>query len=514
LLFVAAVAVVGGIWGSGVDGARRADAGTLQHRLESDTTRRLLVGFSGAETNRQRQLLRRVGAAQVERLGSGLFRVSAGRAAAHRLGRLRVAFVVPDRRIRLGGALASAPGDSTERPTGAAAGHAAFGGALAQGRRAASGQNRVVVAVIDTGVDLAHPDLRDHRWVNAGEIPGNGLDDDHDGIVDDVNGANFIDHSGNPQDDEGHGSHVAGIVAASPNPAAGSGGVDPAAEIMALKVSKGLWMDLGAAAEAIYYATDHGARIINLSWGSRTSDPALEQAISYAVRKGVLVVAAAGNLRGNNDVLPDYPSSYPDPGILAVAATCDGQTIAPFSNDGKLNTDIAAPGCDVVSTVPGGYESLSGTSMAAPAVSGAAALLAATRPSAGGEELRRALLAGARPTSGLDGAVASGGALDVAGALAALSERDVTSPSPFAQVAPAKTFSVERPATNYYQEVTFAWQPSSDSALAGYEVLLDGTPIAGVGAGQTSLVTRVAPGQHVWSVVAYDRSGNTTIAAA
>jgi subtilisin family serine protease len=369
-----------------------------------------------------------------------------------------------------------------------------------------------VVAVIDTGVDLGHPYLRDHRWVNAGEVAGNGIDDDGDGIVDDVNGGNFIDHTGNPRDDEGHGTHVAGIAATSPS-AATRTGVDPAVEIMALKVNKGLWMDLGAAAEAVYYAADRGAQIINLSWGSRSSNRSLEQAISYATARGVLVVAAAGNLRSNNDVLPDYPSSYPDPGIISVAASCDGQTIAPFSNVGKLSIDIAAPGCNVVSAVPGGYKSLSGTSMAASAVSGAAALLAASRPSAGGRELKRALLAGARPAAGLDAAVASGGALDVAGALAALSRRDVTRPAPFAQIAPAKAFAVERSPTTFYQEVTFAWRPSSDSALAGYEVLLDGVPIAGIGAGQTSLITRVAPGEHVWSVVAYDRSGNTTTAS-
>jgi subtilisin family serine protease len=360
-----------------------------------------------------------------------------------------------------------------------------------------------IVAVIDSGVDVTHPALRDHLWVNPGEIPGNGVDDDHNGIVDDVNGVNLVAGNADLADDVGHGTHVAGIIAQT----------DPAAQIMVLKAGSGGLIDLGAATAGINYAVAHGARVINLSWATLSYDAALAQAIHSAIEHGVLVVAAAGNFGFDTDVRPVYPGSYGEPGLLSVAATCDGRTAASFSDFGKVGVELAAPGCGISSTLPGGgYGGLTGTSMAAPAVSGTAALLLGQRPQSTPAELERSILGGATPDPGLAASVSTGATLSVSGALAALAAPDRTPPAAFRPVAPAASFTTERDPSYYYQSVTFTWSPSSDDALAGYRVVLDGHPI-GVAPSATSVTTRVAPGPHTWSVVAYDRSGNETVAA-
>jgi subtilisin family serine protease len=370
----------------------------------------------------------------------------------------------------------------------------------------------VVVAVVDTGVDVTHPALVAHLWTNPREIPGNGIDDDGDGIVDDVHGADFLNKTGDPSDTVGHGTHVAGIIAASPNPSVGSGGIDPDAKIMALRVDDKGWMDLGAAAAAIRYAADHGARVINLSWGNRVDSPAVDQAIAYAGAHGALTIVASGNLGQNNDLAPIYPASSASDAIVSVGATCDGDSLASFSDFGKLSVDIAAPGCDVVSTVPGGgYEARTGTSMAAPEVAAAAALLFRDHPNARPLEVKRALLGGATPEPALDGLVSTGAVLDLARARAAFVASDTTPPAAFSEVAPSDAFTARR-TEFYYDHVTFHWTPSSDAALAGYRLLLDGVPVAAVGTGSTSVTYPVVPGDHRWSVVAYDRSGNETTA--
>jgi subtilisin family serine protease len=370
----------------------------------------------------------------------------------------------------------------------------------------------VAVAVIDSGVDLSHPDLSGRAWTNSAEIPGNGVDDDGDSIVDDVHGADLLHQRGDPADTVGHGTHIAGVIGASPNPATGSGGVDPRARIMALKVDDGGWMDLGAAAAAIRYAADHGARVINLSWGNRLRSPDVEQAIAYAGDRGVLTVVAAGNLGVSNDLVPTYPASSPLDTVISVAATCDGHSLAAFSDYGKLSVDIAAAGCEIMSTAPGGgYIARTGTSMAAPKVAGVAALLFSEHPGATPLEIKKALLAGARPESALDQSVSCGGVLDVGGAKRALAAPDRTTPSSFELLAPAVHFTAVH-TDLYYDRVTFSWSPSTDGSLAGYRLVLDGAPVAAVGTSSTSVTYPVAPGEHRWEVVAYDRSGNETVA--
>jgi subtilisin family serine protease len=363
---------------------------------------------------------------------------------------------------------------------------------------------RVIVAVIDGGVDVTHPALANNLWVNPGEIAGNGVDDDRDGFVDDVHGANFVTNGNDLDDDTGHGTHVAGIILQA----------DPHARIMVLKAGNGHFIDIGAAAAAVHYAVDHGARVINLSWVFQSGAADLASALAYAGAHDVLVVAAAGNFGFDNDLIPMYPASYSTDTLVSVAATCDGQTLASFSDFGKLSVDVAAQGCDIRSTVPGGgYAVMSGTSMAAPAVAGAAAYLLERDPKLHATQLRQALLGGAQPEPALADSVETGATLSVGGALTAATSPDQTPPSAFAILSPSRTFSTERDPSYYYQEVTFSWTVSHDVALAGYTIVVDGKPVAAVGPSVTSATLKVAPGAHTWSALAFDRSGNQTAAS-
>lgn len=243
-----------------------------------------------------------------------------------------------------------------------------------------TGSISVTIAVIDTGVDLNHPDLASKIWTNPGETGGgketNGVDDDGDGYVDDWRGWDFANGDNNPQDDHGHGTHVSGIAAAVTDNGIGIAGIAWSARIMPLKIldSSGNGPDSDVAS-AIIWATDHGANIINLSLGGAAPASVMEMAVNYAYVHGVTVVAAAGNT-GSMGVL--YPAAYLN--AIAVAATDLNNNHASFSSYGP-EVDLAAPGAGIYSTYwrPGSgstYTTLSGTSMATPHVAGAAALLA------------------------------------------------------------------------------------------------------------------------------------------
>ncbi len=235
------------------------------------------------------------------------------------------------------------------------------------------------IAIMDTGLALAHSDLDDKVWTNVGEIAGNDIDDDGNGYVDDVIGWDFVNDDPLPQDDDNHGSHVAGIAAAETDNNYGVAGVTWTNPVMALKVldrdGYGSWEDVAA---GIIYAADNGARVLNLSFGGETSSQTIEDAVSYARAQGCLVVAAVGN----NAIQPN-PVEYPAalPGVLAVAATTLTDEPWEHSNRGP-EVDVAAPGVEIFST---GYTASfyvnSGTSMAAPHVSGLAALIWSLQPS-------------------------------------------------------------------------------------------------------------------------------------
>lgn len=235
------------------------------------------------------------------------------------------------------------------------------------------------IAILDTGVNYLHPDLSPNIWHNKSEVPDNGRDDDGNGYVDDYYGANMITGNGSGTDRDGHGSHVAGIAGARGNNGVGVSGVCWKAQLMPVKFmnlfGRGSTSD---AAEGIRYAVKMGARVINASFGSSTDSSTLHDAVNYARSKGALIVVAAGNDGVNIDKKPEYPASYSDSNILTVAATDANDKLASFSNYGEKAVDLAAPGVDIISTYLGDrYAELSGTSMAAPYVSGIASMLKA-----------------------------------------------------------------------------------------------------------------------------------------
>jgi len=240
----------------------------------------------------------------------------------------------------------------------------------------------VLIAVVDTGLDLDHPDLVNKVWENLAEIPDNGLDDDGNGYVDDFKGWDFVNADQIPQDDHSHGSHVAGIAAAETNNGLYIAGVAWDARLMAVKalnqMGDGAWDDVS---EAIIYAADQGARIINLSFGDENNSQTIEMAIDYARQKGSLVVASAGN--GGAPVL--FPAALPQ--VFAVAATDNGDIPPDWSNRGP-EVDVAAPGVEIVSlTANGSFTPWSGTSMSAAHVSGLAALIWALNPDLTAEQV-------------------------------------------------------------------------------------------------------------------------------
>ncbi len=255
----------------------------------------------------------------------------------------------------------------------------------------AGGSESIVVAVIDTGVDYNHPDLSANMWVNTQEIPGNGVDDDNNGFVDDIHGAAVVSesysHSGDPDDDHGHGTHVAGIIASTGANGVGGVGVAYNSKIMAVKAAQySGTLTTADIAEGIYYAVDNGADVINMSFGGYGRSQVEEDALALAYSQAVLV-AAAGNDGRPNDArckgAPMYPGAYA--WVLGVMARTEspnakGDYLAGFSNwdctpNNGLEYELMAPGAAIWSTLPdGSYSAWSGTSMAAPVVAGMAAL--------------------------------------------------------------------------------------------------------------------------------------------
>ena len=265
-----------------------------------------------------------------------------------------------------------------------------------------------VVAIVDSGVDLTHPDLRGALWTNPGEKPGNGIDDDHDGFIDDVHGADFVGHDGDPTDEDGHGTHIAGIIAAQRNDL-GTVGIAPGAKLMVVRVldaaNSGTTADV---ASGVRYALAHGATVINMSVNGDTPDDDLRAAIAQARSAGVPVVVSSGNNGRNLSLVPSYPASFNDPDLISVAAAGVTGLLASFSNFGS-HVPLAAPGVDILSTARGGgYELRSGTSMAAPEVAAVLALMHSARPDMAPSQLMAALTATARRLPGLAGLLGAG----------------------------------------------------------------------------------------------------------
>lgn len=274
-----------------------------------------------------------------------------------------------------------------------------------------TGSESVVVAVIDTGVDYNHQDLSANMWRNPSEVMS-GADNDGNGYIDDVFGINARDGTGNPVDDNGHGTHVAGTIGAVGNNGVGVAGVNWNVRIMALKFlaanGSGSLLD---AIEAIDYMVSMRQRGVNIrvsnnSWGGGAYSQALYDAIERARRAGIIFVAAAGNESNNNDSSPSYPASYQSSSVVPVAAIDSNRNLASFSNYGASTVKIAAPGVSILSTyLSNGYRSYSGTSMAAPHVAGALALLLANEPQLTNEQALERLYSNAVPLNSLNGLV-------------------------------------------------------------------------------------------------------------
>jgi subtilisin family serine protease len=240
------------------------------------------------------------------------------------------------------------------------------------------GRPQVVIAILDTGVDMAHPDLQDGIWTNSDEAPGNGVDDDNNGFIDDVHAWDFADNDNLPTDDHGHGTHVAGIAAARVNNGIGIAGVAGRATIMPVDVFKGGIGTYDSLIRAIIYATDNGAQVINMSLGATSYSRGEQAAVDYAWSHGVLLVASAGNLGNVGFSTYTYPAAHTN--VIAVGATDTRDQRASFSSYGDY-VDVTAPGSSVWSTYPGNsYRFMGGTSMAAPHVSGLAALVLSLNP--------------------------------------------------------------------------------------------------------------------------------------
>lgn len=286
-----------------------------------------------------------------------------------------------------------------------------------------TGQDDVVVAVIDTGIDLTHPDLAQNMWTNELEAKGvAGVDDDANGFVDDIYGMNFSDPavpSNNPNDDNGHGSHCSGTIGAIGNNNFGVVGVNWKVKLMPVKfLGSAGGGTLEGAIRAIDYATQMGAHIMSNSWGGGAESQLLKEAIERAEAAGALFVAAAGNDGMDNDSSPHYPSSYAVKNILSVAAIDNRGDIAAFSNTGKNSVHIAAPGVNIFSTYKeGGYEWLSGTSMATPHVSGVAALVFSQNRQMDYSQLKARILKTVKQMPSLRNKVSSNGLVNAYNAL-------------------------------------------------------------------------------------------------
>jgi len=281
---------------------------------------------------------------------------------------------------------------------------------------------QVLVAVVDTGVDHGHPDLAANIWSNPGEIAGNGVDDDGNGFIDDTRGWDFVNNDNDAFDDNDHGTHVAGTIAAVGDNGLGVVGVNRNALIMPLKfLSAAGSGSTSDAIEAIYYAIDKGARVMNHSWGGGGFSQALSDAFTASQNAGIAMVVAAGNENRNNDSRASYPSSLTHSNIISVAATTRTDARASFSNYGLTSVDLGAPGDGILSTLPGsGYGSFSGTSMAAPHVAGAVSLLMAADPALNQAQIKDAILDSVDANAALTGKTVTGGRLNLNSALAAI----------------------------------------------------------------------------------------------
>jgi RHS repeat-associated protein len=270
-----------------------------------------------------------------------------------------------------------------------------------------TGSQSTIIAVIDSGIDFTHPDLVNNEWTNA--VPG---------VEGDLHGWDYLTNSNVIRDEQGHGTSIAGIIAAQGNNGIGISGVMWHASLMSLRVLDSTGSgDVADAIEAIDYAVAHRAQVINLSWGTTGNSAALKDAIERAIRRGVVVVCSAGNDGQDIGTAPYYPASFDSRDLISVAATDNRDQLATWSNFGT-NVTVAAPGTEILTTqMGGGYGKVSGTSASAPLVSGVVGLMKSVNPNLGTHRLAKILTDGARQVASLSGKVTSGGVVNAAAAI-------------------------------------------------------------------------------------------------
>lgn len=306
------------------------------------------------------------------------------------------------------------------------------------------GSRDIIVAVIDTGIDVNHEDIKNNLWKNPGEIPGNGIDDDKNGFIDDVYGWNFVSNNNKLDDNHGHGTHIACIIGAEAGNKKGIIGIAPEVSIMTLKYydPKVSGSDnLKNTVKAIQYAVKMGANIINYSGGGTDFSQEEHDAVAEAEKKGVLFVAAAGNERSNSDKFHYYPADYGLKNIISVTAIDPGTEVLPSSNYGVTTVDIAAPGQNIISCLPGNqYGTMTGTSQATAFVTGAAVIFMAHKNSKNYDTAKKYILATGDADSSLTSKTRTSRKLNLFKALTIL-DNDTTTSGLVS--APTKSFNSE-----------------------------------------------------------------------
>lgn len=344
--------------------------------------------------------------------------------------------------------------------------------------------NGPLIAIIDSGADLDHPDLVGNLWVNPGEIPGDGIDNDNNGVVDDVHGYHAADNHGSPDDQVGHGTHVAGTIGAVGNNGEGVTGVNQQARLMPIRIDSNGSITTDGVVRAMMYATKMGADITNNSWGGSRLNQAIYDAFKAAP---ALHLAAAGNNGANADQRPSYPMAFDMPNMISVAATDHNDRKASFSNYGVVNVDVAAPGKDIWSTQNGGgYRHMSGTSMATPFTTGVAGLIMSAHPDATPTEIKERLIYGSDAVEALATTSISGGRVNAANSL----END--------DVAPGAPNDFKSHETNS-RGTTLRWTSTGDDKWSGQSSATDlrvsSEPITAENFDQAKAVPTPKPGE-------------------
>ncbi len=370
----------------------------------------------------------------------------------------------------------------------------------------------VVVAILDSGTTLTHPDLKNNLWVNTAEIVGNGTDDDGNGFVDDVYGWNFVANNNDPTDTDGHGTHVSGIIGAVGDNNLGVVGVAPGVTLLPIKVISGSTGSTASIVSGINYAitlkTAFGVnlRVINASLGYYGSDDAVGAAIAAAGNAGIVFVASAGNDASNNDSRVHYPSGYNSlPNVISVASTDQYDSLNSTSNYGSTTVDLAAPGTRIYSTTRNGsYGYMTGTSMAAPMVSGAVAILAALHSDWTPAQFKAEILAAVDPLPNLAGKVASGGRLNIGGVFTPSDDTIPTTPSRLSIVAVSGNSATLQWIDHSKNEESFEIQQSIDGGTSWITV-------GGIIAANktTTTVPLVSGAEHLFRVRAHNAVGDS-----